>query len=58
MADYGSYFVTTLNRTKLKKNKKRIRIRKKPIVAVKIQTYVVISPSEKVFGLYSKNEME
>ena len=56
MEDHGSYFVTTLNRTKRRKQKNKKYIYN--VIATKIlQVYIILSLSEKVFGLYSKKYM-
>jgi len=54
MADRGSYFVTTLNRTKEKEKEKYIY---NAIAAKLLQAHVILSPKEKAFGLYSKKDM-
>jgi len=57
MADRGSYFVTTLNRTKEKEKKKKKKYRYNAITTKLSQAHVILSLKEKAFGLYSKKDM-
>ena len=58
-AEHGSYFVTMLNRTKheRKRKEKKRSMRNITNIAARLYTHVILSPSEKVLGLNSKNKM-
>jgi len=58
-AEHSSYFVTMLYRTKheRKRKEKKRSMRNITNIAARLYTHVILSPSEKVLGLNSKNKM-
>ena len=56
MADYSSYNVTILNRTKIREKEKNERKIKTKVITI-LHTHVILFPKEKAFRLYFKKNM-